>query len=242
MALIDRLRRAGGIVKNRAASAVGALRTQARGINVRVPRALGITARAARLTTPLGAALTAATFAPQIARGARVAGRFARTALTRGGAFFAARKTVGVIASGAGAGGVVGILSSRPKGNVTRPSEQIQSFPRRQAASRQRARPTAPRRSGESSAVRAERQRRTGRARPTAPSTRRAAPTRRRTTRRRIPAHGHRVVSTGTRARRRTGKRRTHSSPRHRGHKRVSFTTSDGRKVSFLANPKARHR
>lgn len=47
---------------------------------------------------------------------------------------------------------------------------------------------------------------------------------RRKATRRRIT---HRTV-------RRRRKRITHSSPRHRGHKRVSFTTKGGKKVSFL--------
>lgn len=31
----------------------------------------------------------------------------------------------------------------------------------------------------------------------------------------------------------------THASPRHRGHKRVVFTTKDGRKVSFLVKKKS---
>jgi len=33
-------------------------------------------------------------------------------------------------------------------------------------------------------------------------------------------------------------KRRTHASPRHKGHKRVSFTTAGGKKVSFLVKKK----
>lgn len=31
----------------------------------------------------------------------------------------------------------------------------------------------------------------------------------------------------------------THASPRHRGHKRVSFTTASGKKVSFLVKKKS---
>lgn len=33
-------------------------------------------------------------------------------------------------------------------------------------------------------------------------------------------------------------KRKSHASPRHRGHKRVSFTTKDGKRVTFLVKPK----
>jgi len=38
----------------------------------------------------------------------------------------------------------------------------------------------------------------------------------------------------------RRGKRKrvTHRSPRHKGHKRVSFTTADGKKVNFLVRRK----
>jgi len=39
----------------------------------------------------------------------------------------------------------------------------------------------------------------------------------------------------------RTGKKRTHASPRHRGHKRVSFTTASGKKVNFLVG-KRKHK
>lgn len=46
--------------------------------------------------------------------------------------------------------------------------------------------------------------------------------------------------------RRRTIRRKTrttHSSPRHAGHKRVGFTTKDGRRVSFLVKkPKHSHK
>jgi len=54
----------------------------------------------------------------------------------------------------------------------------------------------------------------------------RVSRTRRRTTTKRV-------------ARRR--KRVTHASPRHRGHKRVAFTTKDGRRVSFLVG-KRKHK
>lgn len=39
-------------------------------------------------------------------------------------------------------------------------------------------------------------------------------------------------------------KKITHRSPRHKGHKRVSFTTADGKKVNFLVRRKGgkRHR
>jgi len=38
-------------------------------------------------------------------------------------------------------------------------------------------------------------------------------------------------------------KRVSHRSPRHKGHKRVSFTTKDGRRVNFLVKkPKHSHR
>jgi len=40
---------------------------------------------------------------------------------------------------------------------------------------------------------------------------------------------------------RRVGKKRTHASPRHRGHKRVSFTTASGKKVNFLVG-KRKHK
>lgn len=245
MGLIDKLRRVGGIAKNRLASSVGALRAQARGLSVRVPRVLGLTARAARLTTPLGIGITAATFAPQIIRGVRVVGQ----ALARGIAFFGGRQVV----TAAGAGGFFGILAGRRKGEVTRPSD-IQVDPRTPGGlrvdgrrpfepKRPRRRAGLPRRrkprtSGE---IAAEQRRRKAEGRP--PLTRKKAVAIRRRPRRRarIPTHRHRVVSVPTRRRAR-GRRRTHRSPRHRGHKRVSFTTADGRKVSFLANPKARHR
>jgi len=43
-------------------------------------------------------------------------------------------------------------------------------------------------------------------------------------------------------ARRARGKKgRTHSSPRHKGHKRVSFTTATGKKVNFLVG-KRKHK
>jgi len=40
---------------------------------------------------------------------------------------------------------------------------------------------------------------------------------------------------------RRTGKRKSHRSPRHRGHKRVAFTTKTGQRVSFLVG-KRKHK
>jgi len=211
MALIDRLRRAGGIIKNRLASATGALRAIVR----RVPAPLRRVARLGRVTTPIGAAITAATFAPQIARGIRTTAEV----LARGAAFVGGRRVV----TAAAAGGVAGALGSRKSGQPTRPSEGLQSFPITQPRAAPRAAPRAP-------TVRR------------APARRAAAPARRAPARRRrrIPAHGHRVVSTGRRAPARR-KRATHRSPRHKGHKRVSFTTKDGRKVSFLSNPRARH-
>lgn len=40
--------------------------------------------------------------------------------------------------------------------------------------------------------------------------------------------------------RRKTKKRKvTHRSPRHKGHKRVSFTTKDGKRVNFLVKKKS---
>jgi len=228
MGLIDNLRRVSGIAKNRLASATGALRTQVRGLSVRVPRILGLTARAARLTTPLGIGITAATFAPQIARGARIAGQ----AIAKGIAFFGGRQVV----TAAGAGGVVGALSTRRKGEPTRPSEAAKvNFVTTQR------RPSAVARGGAPRVTRKKPRRPSAVARGGAPRRRRRKTT---ATRRRIPTHGHRVVSTGTtRVRTRRGaRRRTHSSPRHKGHKRVSFTTASGKRVSFLANPKARHR
>lgn len=197
MGLIDKLRKVGGIVKNRLASATGALR----GIVARLPAPIRRLAR----RTPVGLALTAAAFAPQIRRGLT----FGRAAITRGIAFVGGQRVV----TAAGAGGVVGILTGRKKGEPIRPSEaQPVARPRRVTTKRRPTRRPAKRK-----------------------------PVRRR--KKRIPTHRHRVVSIPVRRRKRkTAKRRTHRSPRHRGHKRVSFTTADGRKVSFLANPKARHR
>lgn len=243
MALIDRLRRVGGIAKNRLASSVGALRgiggrvfrtarAQARGLSVRVPRILGLTARAARLTTPLGLGITAATFAPQILRGGRVLGQ----AIGRGIAFFGGRQ---VVTAGA-AGGIAGLLT-RTRGGVNRPSERIQSpfgTGRRVDPVTGISMPAGARRRTGSRPSPASRRRAPGTARDRAAIARRQ----RRGRRKRIPTHRHKVISVPVRRRRKTGKRRTHRSPRHRGHKRVSFKTADGRKVSFLANPKARHR
>jgi len=237
MGFIDRLRRAGGIVKNRLASAVGALRGAAAGTTVRGARTfrgVRFAARATRLLTPAGLGLTAVSFAPEIVRGVRAAGRFIAPALARGIAFFGGRQVV----TAAGAGGVAGFLGTkggrdrpvihrdRPSGRVTRPSDfGDPRFQTRRPTARERAAPTARPR------VSARRRRAAGR--------RRITPSRKRA--RRIPSHRHRVVSVSGRPRRRR-KRATHRSPRHRGHKRVSFTTATGQKVSFLANPKARHR
>jgi len=231
MGFIDKLRRAGGIVKNRLASSVGALRTQLAGVRVRIPARigrLGITGlKAARLTTPLGIGITAATFAPQILRG----GRVVAGALARGIAFVGGRQVV----TAAGAGGIVGVFAGRRKGEVTRPSDVVQAggvrVPREARARRR------PRRFTQAEA---ERRFKADRARGIPASGRR--PRRRAIPRvRRIPTHRHRVISVPTR-RRAPRRRATHRRPRHRGHKRVSFTTAEGKKVSFLANPKARHR
>lgn len=43
-----------------------------------------------------------------------------------------------------------------------------------------------------------------------------------------------------THKRRRHKKGVSHRSPRHRGHKRVSFTTKGGKRVSFLVKPRRR--
>jgi len=140
MGLIDKLRKASGIVKNRLASAVGALR----GITVggaRSVRGVRFAARATRLTTPTGIALTAATFAPEIVRAGRVAARGITRAIGRGTAFFAGRQVTQAVVGGAAAGIVAGGLSSRRSGGVTRPSDfgdpSLQSRPR--APSRPRA-------------------------------------------------------------------------------------------------------
>lgn len=215
MGLIDKLRRAGGIVKNRLASAVGALRTAARGVTVsgtRLRRGVRFGARAARLTSPVGIGLTAVSFAPEIVRGVRAAGRFLQRAIPRGAAFFATRRIIGATAGGATAAGVVGVLQSRKSGQPA----PVQSFPRAGALQAE-----------------AERGFKAARPRRKAP-TKRKAPTRRRA----------RARPTARRRKARDGrkKRRTHRSPRHKGHKRVSFTTKEGKKVSFLVNPKARHR
>ncbi len=49
-------------------------------------------------------------------------------------------------------------------------------------------------------------------------------------------------ASTGRKTRKKVGRKRkspTHRSPRHKGHKRVSFITKDGRKVNFLVKKKS---
>lgn len=208
MGLIDKLRKVGGIVKDRVASAVGALR----GVTVsgsRVTRGVRVAARSTRLLTPTGIAITAASFAPEIVRGARSVASFLTRAVSRGGAFVAGRRVVSGIAGGGAAGAAAGILAGRKSGQPT----PVQSMASPSDLRPRGVRPTTTRKTV---------------TRRKAPSGRkRKAPTRR-TTRKRKPV--------------RRRKRRTHSSPRHKGHKRVSFTTKDGRKVSFLSNPKARHR
>lgn len=118
------------------------------------------------------------------------------------------------VVTAAGAGGVVGILSGRKEGKPTRPSDSRIISPKQRKIREKRAAPM------------------------------RRAPAKRKTAKRkRIPTHGHRVISVRAPKKKvSTKKRRTHRSPRHSGHKRVSFTTKTGQKVSFLANPRARHR
>lgn len=247
MGLIDRLRKAGGIAKNRLASSVGALRgvaargaAQLRGVRVRVPSRIGRLALAGRrvvgLTTPIGLGITAATFAPQIIR----AGRVVVGAIGRGIAFVGGRQVV----TAAGAGGVVGVLTGRRKGEVTRPSETVLSPPIPGARERgvidvtgRIVRPRAGRTIPEEERIRERAGRRRRRRAPTERAPRRRAPARRK----RIPTHRHKVISVPV-TRRRTARRGTHRRPRHRGHTKVSFTTKEGKKVSFLANPLARHR
>lgn len=223
MGLIDKLRRAGGIIKNRFASAVGALRGVARGVTVGVPtrvrRGVRFGVRAGRLTSPVGLGLTAVAFAPEIARGVRVAGR----AIGRGVAFFGGRQVV----TAAAAGGVAGVLGTRKSGRVTRPSDF--GDPRLQTR-----RPTA-----------AERRRiAAGGPVPQDIAERGFKAARPRVTRRRVPNGTRKKRRAATRRARvsRKRKRRTHRSPRHKGHKLVKFTTKEGKKVSFLVNPRARHR
>jgi len=65
------------------------------------------------------------------------------------------------------------------------------------------------------------------------------------TKRKRKKASGRKRKSTRKRTTRkiRRSKKITHRSPRHRGHKRVSFTTKDGRRVNFLVKkPKHSHK
>jgi len=211
MGLIDKLRKAGGILKDRAASAVSALK----GVTIGGARTRGgirIAARATRLTSPLGIGLTAVSFAPEIVRGVKAAGRFLQRAVPRGVAFVGGQRVVSGVVGGAGAGAVAAVVS-RKNGVPARPSDfgdpSLQSRPR-----------AVPRKTTT--------RRVTTNGRRTTKARKRKAPTRRKVTRKR------RVT--------RKRKRRTHRSPRHKGHKRVSFTTKDGRKVSFLSNPKARHR
>lgn len=202
MGLADKLGRVGGILKNRLASAIGALR----GIAARVPAPIRRIARLGRLGTPAGIGLAALGLLPQIRRGLVVG----RQAVTRGIAFVGGQR----VTTAALAGTTVGVLGGRKGGKPD---------------------PIIPRAPG----IKAKEARITTRRRPTkkrAPA--RAKPRKRK----RIPAHGHRVISVRRPRKRKAAKRRTHRSPRHRGHTRVKFTTKSGQKVSFLANPKARHR
>ncbi len=122
MGLIDRLRKAGGIVKNRLASSVSALRGVTVGAGV-TRRGVRFAARATRLTSPLGIGLTAVSFAPQIAAGVRTAGRFLQRAVPRGIAFVGGQRVVSGVAGGLGAGVVAGSVAARTSGGVTRPSD-----------------------------------------------------------------------------------------------------------------------
>jgi len=211
MALLDLLRKTSGLIKNRAASAVGALRT------TRVGR-VGISfAR----RTPVGLAITAATFGPQIARGIRTAGGFLRTAAGKAIAFLGGRQVATAGVAGFITGIIPGQFTPLPPGQPERPTSPGENGPG-PTGNGPRA-PTKPKTAAEKARAAA----------------RKKAAARRK----RIPRHRHKVISVPVR-RRKTGprKKRTHRSPRHRGHKRVSFTTKTGQKVSFLVNPKARHR
>lgn len=224
MGLIDRLRRAGGIAKNRLASSVGALK----GITVgggRTIRGVRFAARATRLTSPVGLGLTAFSFAPQIAAGVRTAGRFLQRAIPRGVAFVGGQRVVSGIAGGAGAGVIAGGITGRSSGGVTRPSDDPSVSTVRDPVTGElliKPRRGPPKGARPGPALR-EARRRAKRRRKIGTRKKRRAPTRRkRITRKR--------------------KRRTHASPRHKGHKVVKFTTAEGKKVRFLVNPRARHR
>jgi len=179
-------------------------------------RGVRFAARAGRLTTPVGAGLTAVAFAPEIARGVRVAGRFVGRAVSRGTAFFAGRTAVQAAVGSGAAGVVAGGLASRKSGRVERPSERgALGIVKRKTtpASRAKARRTVKKKKKEVKRGR-----------------KRKAPTDRVRRKRKV-------------VRRR--KKRTHRSPRHKGHTRVSFTTKSGQKVKFLARkvpPKHPHR
>lgn len=186
-----------------------------RGVTVgatRARRGVRFAARATRLTSPLGIGLTAVSFGPEIIRGLRGAGRFLQRAVPRGIAFVSGQRVVSGIAGGLGAGAVAGGIAARTSGGVQRPSDF--GDPRLQTQITGAPRPGDVRRITRRRAVRNGARKKRRRAKPT-------------TTRRRVS---------------KKRKRRTHRSPRHKGHKRVSFTTAEGKKVSFLVNPKARHR
>lgn len=216
MGLIDQLRKVSGQIKNRLASSVGALRGVTVGAT-RARRGVRFAARATRLTSPLGIGLTAISFGPEILKGVRTAGRFLQRAIPRGVAFVGGRRVISGIAGGGGAGLVTGVLTARSSGGVQRPSDfGDPSLQTRLPNGLPKRRP----------APLTKRQKRI---------VRRGVDIRRGTRKkRRAPKRRARVS--------RKRKRRTHRSPRHKGHKRVSFTTAEGKKVSFLVNPKARHR
>lgn len=236
MGLIDKLRAVGGKVKNRLASSIGALK----GVTVsagRARRGVRFAARATRLTSPVGIGLTALSFGPEILRGAGAAGRFLQRAVPRGIAFVSGQRVVSGIAGGLGAGAVAGGIAARTSGGVIRPSDfgdpslqsRVPGPTSTQVASRIR---QAGLQAGRTA---------TARRRRVSNGTRKT----RRVTKRKTKAEIKRQRIKNlkkARAAKRKGKRRTHRSPRHKGHKRVSFTTAQGKKVSFLVNPKARHR
>jgi len=114
MGLTDFLRKASGIFKDRAASAIGALKK----VTARIPAPIRRVARIGRLATPAGIALAVAPFVPRIVSAFRGAVAGARVTAGRATGFLGGSKVVGGIASGAGAGAIVtGVAgqASRPK-------------------------------------------------------------------------------------------------------------------------------
>lgn len=100
MGLTEFLKKTSGQIKSRGATAIGALRT------TRIGRVGVAFAR----RTPVGLAITAAQFRPQIVRGVRVAGRFVRTAFGRAIGFLGGTKVGAAVGGGALAGGLVSIF------------------------------------------------------------------------------------------------------------------------------------